>query len=109
MGVWSKILEALIAIGYSNGKLRLDKVAVDRTAVKACKEGELIGYDGYWRVKGTKIHVAVTGESLPISLVVGPGGEHDSRRFKGVMNGIRVRYGGGRPRTRPREVTIRVM
>jgi transposase len=26
MGVWSKILEALIAMGYSNGKLRLDRV-----------------------------------------------------------------------------------
>jgi len=51
-----------------------------------------------------KIHVAVTGESLPISLVVGPGDEHDSRRFREVMEGIRVKYGGGRPRTRPGEV-----
>jgi hypothetical protein len=59
IGVCSKVLEALIAMGYSNGKLRLDKVAVDSTTVKACKRGELIGYDGYWRVKVTKIHVAM--------------------------------------------------
>jgi transposase len=39
MGVWSKILEALIAIGYSTGKLSLDRVAVDSTTVKACKGG----------------------------------------------------------------------
>jgi transposase len=37
MGVWSKILEALIAIGYSNRRLRLDRVAVDSTTVKAGK------------------------------------------------------------------------
>jgi hypothetical protein len=41
MGVWSKVLEALIAIGYSTGRLRLDRVAVDSTTVKACKGGSL--------------------------------------------------------------------
>jgi len=51
-----------------------------------------------------KIHVAVTGESLPLSLVVGPGDEHDSKRFKEVVDSIRVRCGKGRPRTRPSEV-----
>ena len=77
---------------------------MDSSTVKACK-GELVGYGGYWRVKGTKIHVAVTKESLPVSLVAGPRDEHDSRRFREVMEGIGVRYGGGRPRTRPGEVT----
>jgi len=52
-----------------------------------------------------KIHVAVTKESLPISLVVGPGDEHDSRRFREVVDRIRVKYGRGRPRARPGEVT----
>jgi hypothetical protein len=37
MGVWSKVLKALIAIGYSTGKLSLDKITVDGTTVKACK------------------------------------------------------------------------
>jgi transposase len=41
MGVWSKILEALIAMGYSTGKLSLDKIAVDSTTLKACKWGSL--------------------------------------------------------------------
>jgi hypothetical protein len=36
--------------------------------------------------------------------VVGPGDEHDSRRFREVTDGIRVKYGRGRPRTRPGEV-----
>jgi transposase len=46
----------------------------------------------------------VTGGSLPISLVVGPGDEHDSKRFREVMEGMRVKYGRGRPRSRPGEV-----
>jgi hypothetical protein len=37
MGVWSKVLEALIAMGYSNGRLSLDRVAVDSSTVKAGK------------------------------------------------------------------------
>jgi len=69
------------------------------------QRGEPVGYDGYWRVKGMKIHVAVTKESLSISLVVGPGDEHDSRRFREVMDGIRVKYGRGRPSSRPGEVS----
>jgi hypothetical protein len=30
-----KFFKALIAMGYSNGRLRLDRVAVDSTSVKA--------------------------------------------------------------------------
>jgi hypothetical protein len=37
--------------------------------------------------------------------VVGPGDEHDSKRFREVMDGIMVRCGRGRPKTRPGEVT----
>jgi hypothetical protein len=29
MDVWSKILEALISMGYSTGRLSMDRVAVD--------------------------------------------------------------------------------
>jgi hypothetical protein len=32
--------------------------------------------------------------------VAGPGDEHDSKRFKEVMDCIRVRCGRGRPRTK---------
>jgi len=53
MGVWSKILEPLIAMGYSNGRGQT-------------KIGLL------WIVL-LLIHVTVTGQSLLISLVVGPG------------------------------------
>jgi transposase len=50
-----------------------------------------------------KVHAAVSAEGLPLSLVIGPGNEHDSRRFTDVLDGIRIGT-GGRSRTRPREV-----
>lgn len=50
-----------------------------------------------------KVHAAVSAEGLPLSLVIGPGNEHDSRRFTDVLDGIRIGT-GGRPRTRPHEV-----
>jgi transposase len=65
---------------------------------------ELVGYDGYGRRKGSKIHAAVTAESLPLSVAVGPGDEHDSVRLVEVMDKIRVKHGVGRPRRRPKEL-----
>jgi len=38
-GVWAQILEALIAKGYSIGRLSLERVAVDSTTVEARKGG----------------------------------------------------------------------
>lgn len=48
--------------------------------------------------------MAVSSEGLPISIVTGPGNEHDSQQFEHVMADIRVNIGRGRPRTRPVEV-----
>jgi len=63
-----------------------------------------VGYDGYRRRRGSKVHVAVSEEGLPLSVVIGPGDEHDSKRFIGVLNAIRAKRGIGRPKTRPEEV-----
>jgi len=39
MGVWKRMLEALISKGYSMGRLSLDRVAVGNTTVEARKGG----------------------------------------------------------------------
>lgn len=39
LGAWKKILDALISSNYLNGKLSIDKVAIDSTDV-AAKKGE---------------------------------------------------------------------
>jgi hypothetical protein len=41
----------------------------DSTIVEV-KKGELIGYDGYRHKKSSKVHVVVTTESLPLSVVI---------------------------------------
>jgi transposase len=40
-----------------------------------------VGYDGFKHRKGTKIHVCVDRDSMPLSIAIGPGNEHDSRRL----------------------------
>lgn len=39
LGVWKKILDALISSNYLSGKLSIDRVAIDSTDV-AAKKGE---------------------------------------------------------------------
>jgi transposase len=51
-----------------------------------------------------KFHAAVNSNSLPISLSVGPGNEHDSKSFEQVISNVRVKIGRGRPRSKPGEV-----
>jgi len=63
----------------------------------------MVGYDGNKKVFGSKIHVAVNEESLPLSIVIGPANEHDSRKFIPVMQNISIKT-YARPRSRPEEV-----
>jgi len=63
-----------------------------------------VGHDGCKKVRGTKVHVAVDPQSLPLSIRVGPGNEHDSERFVDVMEGVKVKLGKGRSKTRPGEL-----
>jgi len=46
------------------------------------------GYDGFKRITGTEIHVAVDRNSLPISIVIISANNHDSTRFIGVIENI---------------------
>jgi transposase len=52
-----------------------------------------VGYDGFKHRYGTKIHVCVNRDSMPLSIIIGPGNEHDSRRLQELVDGL-----SGRPR-----------
>ncbi|NMC09546.1 MAG: transposase [Methanothrix sp.] len=57
------------------------------------KRGKSPRYNGHNRRKGVKAHSAVSSEGLPLSILIGPGNEHDSQRFEQVMAGIyKYRY-----------------
>ncbi|MFF7243602.1 IS5 family transposase [Embleya sp. NPDC008237] len=63
------------------------------------------GREGLGRSRGgltTKLHLAVDGRGLPLSIVVTPGQAGDAPALDAVLAGIRVpRLGPGRPRVRP--------
>ncbi len=48
----------------------------------------MIGFDGFKRITGTKLHVAVDGTGLPVSIVMSPADIHNSTKFAGVMESI---------------------
>ena len=48
----------------------------------------MIGFDGFKRITGTKLYVAVDGTGLPVSIVMSPANEHDSTKFVDVMESI---------------------
>lgn len=53
----------------------------------------------------TKVHLAVDGRGLPLSIVLTPGNVNDVTAFGQVLDGIRTpRLGTGRPRTTPDRV-----
>jgi transposase len=74
--------------------------------LKQKKGGELVGYDGYHKKKGSKLHAVVTPASLPISITISPGNEHESRRLMPLMENISIKTPNqkGRPRKRPRRI-----
>ena len=38
--------------------------------------------------RGTKIHVVVDRDSMPLRIVIGPGNEHDSKRLLELVEGL---------------------
>ncbi len=55
----------------------------------------MIGFDGFKRVTGTKLYVAVDGTSLPISIRVSPTNVHDNTKFIDVLENIPGPAGDG--------------
>jgi len=65
----------------------------------------MIGYDGHHKKKGSKLHAIVTPASLPVSITISPGNEHESRRLIPMMESITIRAPHrGRPKKRPKRI-----
>jgi len=50
--------------------------------------GELVGYDGFKHKKGSKIHVVVDEDSIPLNFTIGPGNEHGSKKIVELIGGL---------------------
>jgi len=62
----------------------------------------MVGFDGHKRIKGTKIHAVVTKDSLPVTVTIGSGREHEGRKLISVMETISIKRAKRRPRRRPK-------
>ena len=86
IGVWKKILKCAIKSAHKSGKINLQKISVDSSSIPAKKGGcNVTGYDGFKRISGTKIHVAVEQTGLSISIIMSSANEHNSTKFIDVM------------------------
>nr|WP_206540777.1 IS5 family transposase [Nocardiopsis potens] len=123
-GTWAKLLEYVQVRDDAVGRVEWT-VAVDSTVNRAhqhaagARKGDAAGDElddpghsqarqALGRSRGglsTKIHLAVDGRGLPLSIVLTPGNAHDATAFADVLDGIRTpRVSTGRPRTTPDRV-----
>ena len=89
-------MKSLVSRGYSSGLIKIDDLSVDSSTVAAKKGGQQIGFDGHKKTKGSKIHVTVTPQCLPIAIDLGSGNEHESRKLIPLLNDIQIKNNNGR-------------
>ncbi|MEU8957970.1 IS5 family transposase [Streptomyces sp. NPDC048518] len=123
-GTWVKLLEYVQVRDDAVGRVEWT-VAIDSTinrahqhAAGAPKKGSQNGDEpedpsrsqarqALGRSRGgltTKVHLAVDGRGLPLSIVLTPGNTKTATTFGQVLDGIRVPRAMGRPRTTPERV-----
>ena len=96
-GIWKRILPRLIKSAHKQGRkerLTCKKFQLIHHQLLPKKGGNVTGYDGFRKIPGTKIHVAVDKTGLPISIRTSPANEHDSTKFIDVLEDI-SELGGG--------------
>ena len=52
------------------------------------KKGNIIGYDGFNRIIGTRIYVVLESNGLPILIVISSSNQYDSTRLMKVIKSI---------------------
>ncbi|MEW1756891.1 IS5 family transposase [Streptomyces cyaneofuscatus] len=123
-GTWARLLEHVQVRDDAVGRVEWT-VSVDSTINRATstqsapakggcergrtgRSGPLAGAPGprpLPRRTDPKVHLAVDGRGLPLSIVLTPGNVNDATAFGQVLDGIRTpRLGTGRPRTTPDRV-----
>ena len=67
----------------------MQNISIDSSSIAAKKKGrDEIGYDGFKKILGTKVHVAVESNGLSISIRTSSTNQHDSTKFIDVLENI---------------------
>ena len=82
-GVWKKILSGVIKTAHKQNKICKTYQLIHH--LFRLKRGKMIGFNGFKRITGTKIHVAVESNGLPVSIITSPANIHDSTKFIDVV------------------------
>lgn len=104
-GVWERIMDALVAKGYSNGRREHGDPLHRQRHHPGQKGSDGIGYDGHKRVVGMKVHAAVTEGSLPVGMMVSPANINEGRKLIPMMESISIEKLGTGPRRGRRRST----
>lgn len=73
--------------------VEIDAPSVDRDTIPAKKGGALVGFDGYKRVKGTKVHAVIAEGSLPVADAISSARIHGGKRLISLMESISIKTG----------------
>ncbi|WP_455182962.1 IS5 family transposase [Azospirillum palustre] len=102
-GVWERLHRVLLdRLGYANA-INWDRAAVDSASVPGKKGGEETGPNPTDRGKpGSKRHILVDANGIPLALKISPANRHDSKFLEALVDAVpAIRQCAGRPRRRP--------
>ncbi|AWJ90481.1 IS5/IS1182 family transposase (plasmid) [Azospirillum baldaniorum] len=102
-GVWERLHRVLLdRLGYANA-INWDRAAVDSASVPGKKGGEETGPNPTDRGKpGSKRHILVDANGIPLALRISPANRHDSKLLEALVDAVpAIRQCAGRPRRRP--------
>ncbi|QCG97726.1 IS5 family transposase [Azospirillum sp. TSA2s] len=102
-GVWERLHRVLLdRLGYANA-INWDRAAVDSASVPGKKGGEETGPNPTDRGKpGSKRHILVDANGIPLALRISPANRHDSKFLEALVDAVpAIRQCAGRPRRRP--------
>ncbi len=115
-GTLDRIIEAPQVRLDGQGEIDWDLFCIDGSSIRASRAAAGAGKGGgaeepadhaLGRSRGgygTKVHLVVDGNGLPLAAEVTAGQRHESTQFERVMDAVRVPQRVGRPRRRPKAV-----
>lgn len=105
-GVWDQLVEVLLAKLHRADKINWSRAVVDSSSVRAVHGGKKTGPSPVDRRKaGSKHHILVDGNGLPLSARVTKANRNDVTQLEALVDAVPpVRGKVGRPRQRPEEL-----
>ena len=103
-GVWARLFRLVLDHAERHGQLDWSRASLDSASLPAPRGGRDVGPNPTDRGKqGSKIHLLVDGQGLPLAVTVSGANVHDNQRFEQTLDAVTgVRDGRrGRPRRRP--------